>query len=396
MTLIDRPVGGPQRDVDVSETQEWLEALEAVVRHDGPRRAAGAAGARARWRRAAGASTRRPASPRRTSTRSAAGRREPPTCPATRRSSGASARYVRWNAIAMVLQANAESSELGGHIASYQSAATLYEVGFNHFWHAPSRRPRRRPRLHPGPLVAGHLRARVPRGPPDRGAAAAASARRSTRGGSALLPAPVADAGLLAVPDGVDGPRAADGDLPGALHEVPDGPRDPRHDGPQGLGVHGRRRDGRARVDRRDLARRPRAPRQPRLRRQLQPAAPRRPGPRQRQDHPGARDGLPRRGLERHQGHLGLALGPAARQADRDGVLRAPDGGGARRRLPDLQVARRRLRARALLRHLARSSRAMVADWTDEEIWRSTAAATTRARSTPPTPRRSRTPASRR
>src|SRR5919206_303794 len=45
---------------------------------------------------------------------------------------------IRWNAIAMVLQANKESSELGGHIASYQSAATLYEVGFNHFWHAPS------------------------------------------------------------------------------------------------------------------------------------------------------------------------------------------------------------------------------------------------------------------
>src|SRR5947208_2987744 len=45
---------------------------------------------------------------------------------------------IRWNAIAMVLQANKESSELGGHIASYQSAATLYEVGVNHFWHAPS------------------------------------------------------------------------------------------------------------------------------------------------------------------------------------------------------------------------------------------------------------------
>ena len=38
----------------------------------------------------------------------------------------------------MVLQANKESSELGGHIASFQSAATLYEVGFNHFWHAPT------------------------------------------------------------------------------------------------------------------------------------------------------------------------------------------------------------------------------------------------------------------
>ncbi len=43
---------------------------------------------------------------------------------------------VRWNAIAIVLQANAESTELGGHIASYQSAETLYETGFNHFWRA--------------------------------------------------------------------------------------------------------------------------------------------------------------------------------------------------------------------------------------------------------------------
>ena len=45
---------------------------------------------------------------------------------------------VRWNAIAMVVRANKESSELGGHIATYQSVATLYEVGFNHFWHAPN------------------------------------------------------------------------------------------------------------------------------------------------------------------------------------------------------------------------------------------------------------------
>ncbi|MGO4683214.1 pyruvate dehydrogenase (acetyl-transferring), homodimeric type [Hyphomicrobium sp. 2TAF46] len=47
---------------------------------------------------------------------------------------------IRWNAAAMVLRANKESTELGGHIASYQSAATLYETGFNHFWHAPSER----------------------------------------------------------------------------------------------------------------------------------------------------------------------------------------------------------------------------------------------------------------
>jgi hypothetical protein len=47
--------------------------------------------------------------------------------------------YIRWNAMAMVVQANRKSSsEYGGHMASYASSATLYEVGFNHFWRAPS------------------------------------------------------------------------------------------------------------------------------------------------------------------------------------------------------------------------------------------------------------------
>jgi len=41
----------------------------------------------------------------------------------------------RWNALAIVLRANKSIADLGGHIASYQSAATLYDVGFNHFWH---------------------------------------------------------------------------------------------------------------------------------------------------------------------------------------------------------------------------------------------------------------------
>ncbi|MDI9347641.1 MAG: pyruvate dehydrogenase (acetyl-transferring), homodimeric type [Methylacidiphilales bacterium] len=43
---------------------------------------------------------------------------------------------IRWNATAMVVKANKESSELGGHIATFASSATLYEVGFNHFWRA--------------------------------------------------------------------------------------------------------------------------------------------------------------------------------------------------------------------------------------------------------------------
>ncbi|MGE5339794.1 MAG: pyruvate dehydrogenase (acetyl-transferring), homodimeric type, partial [Gemmatimonadota bacterium] len=46
--------------------------------------------------------------------------------------------YVRWNALAIVLRANKLSSELGGHIASFQSSALLYDIGFQHFWHAAS------------------------------------------------------------------------------------------------------------------------------------------------------------------------------------------------------------------------------------------------------------------
>jgi pyruvate dehydrogenase E1 component len=54
--------------------------------------------------------------------------------------------WIRWNAAAMVVAANRKSTEYGGHIASYASSVTLYEVGFNHFWRAPSS-------AHPGDLV---------------------------------------------------------------------------------------------------------------------------------------------------------------------------------------------------------------------------------------------------
>ena len=43
---------------------------------------------------------------------------------------------IRWNAAAMVVKANKKSSELGGHIGTFASAATLYDVGMNHFWRA--------------------------------------------------------------------------------------------------------------------------------------------------------------------------------------------------------------------------------------------------------------------
>ena len=81
----------------------------------------------------------------------------------------------------------------------------------------------------------------------------------------------------------------------------------------EGLDVRRRRRDGRAGGDRGAVDRGTRAARQPDLRRELQPAAARRPGARQRQDHPGARGDLPRRRLERDQGGLGSRVGRPAR-----------------------------------------------------------------------------------
>ena len=45
--------------------------------------------------------------------------------------------YIRWNALAMVVRANKDNSDLGGHVATLSSAATLYDIGFNHFWRGP-------------------------------------------------------------------------------------------------------------------------------------------------------------------------------------------------------------------------------------------------------------------
>ena len=127
---------------------------------------------------------------------------------------------IRWNAAALVLQANKESSELGGHIASFPSAATLYEVGFNHFWHA-------RTEEHGGDLVyfQGHSSPGIYARAFLEGRLDEEQLRQLPPGGrrqrAVVLPAPLADARLLAVPHRVDGPRPDHGDLPGALHEVP-------------------------------------------------------------------------------------------------------------------------------------------------------------------------------
>ena len=123
------------KDIDPIETQEWLEALDAVLEREGTERAHFLLEHLIDTARRSGAHLPYSANTAYLNT-------IPPT--QEERSPGDAAiewrirSIIRWNALAMVVRANRITSELGGHIASFGSAATLYDVGFNHFWHAPT------------------------------------------------------------------------------------------------------------------------------------------------------------------------------------------------------------------------------------------------------------------
>ena len=302
-------MAGETSDTDPVETREWLESVDAVVESDGRERMGYLLDQAIDHAQEFGVKVSAGLSTPYVNTIPVEEEPDVPGDPELERLATA---LVRWNAIAIVLQANAESSELGGHIASYQSAETLYEVGFNHFWRARSEE-------HGGDLVymQGHsspgiysrafLEGRLTEDQLHR-------FRQEVDGGGLssyphpwLMPEfwqfPTVSMGLgplmaiyqarfmkyLAARDVVDpGDRKVwafmgDGEM----------------DEPESMGaisLAGREKlDNLVFVD------------------QLQPAAPRRAGAREREDHPGARDELPRRRLERDQGDLGLGLGSAAR-----------------------------------------------------------------------------------
>src|SRR5947199_5043543 len=126
---------GVGADVDAVETSEWLEAVDAVVEHDGPERAREILTQVVERAQSAGTGPIATLNTPYVNTIPPEREAQLPGDPALERRLRS---IVRWNAIAMVVRANKVSSELGGHIATYQSLATLMEVGFNHFWHAPS------------------------------------------------------------------------------------------------------------------------------------------------------------------------------------------------------------------------------------------------------------------
>jgi hypothetical protein len=185
--------------------------------------------------------------------------------------------FVRWNAAAMVVRANKKADGIGGHLSTFASSASLYEIGFNHFFHGKDDGIPGDHVYFQGHAAPGRVREGVHGRTADRRRPRPLPSRDRSRWSRAVeLPAPAADARLLGVPDGQHGPRAAQRAVPGPVQPLPAEPRARRHQPEPDLGVPRRRRVRRAGDARRAIAGKPREARQPHLRRQLQPAAPRR------------------------------------------------------------------------------------------------------------------------
>ncbi|WP_020647860.1 pyruvate dehydrogenase (acetyl-transferring), homodimeric type [Solimonas variicoloris] len=121
-------------DIDPQESREWLEALDAVLDREGPERAHFLLERLIERARRNGALIPFSANTAYLNT-------IPPhleeRSPGDHEIEWRIRSIVRWNAMAMVVNANREHSGIGGHIASFASSATLYDVGFNHFWKGP-------------------------------------------------------------------------------------------------------------------------------------------------------------------------------------------------------------------------------------------------------------------
>ncbi len=120
------------RDNGAAETREWQDAIASVIAFEGTGRADDLLTAAVDTARRAGAKLPFAANTAYVNTIPPDAQ---PAFPGDRALEHKLRSAIRWNAAAIVLKANKTSSELGGHIASFQSAATLYDTGFMHFWH---------------------------------------------------------------------------------------------------------------------------------------------------------------------------------------------------------------------------------------------------------------------
>ena len=131
------PNGKPtvsDEDGDPAETREWLESLDAVLQHEGPQRARYLLNQLKNLAVMRGVQV--PFSLN-TPYVNTLGPEQHPPYPGSREIERRIKSLIRWNAMAMVVRANKHEAGIGGHISTYASSATLFEVGFNHFFRGP-------------------------------------------------------------------------------------------------------------------------------------------------------------------------------------------------------------------------------------------------------------------
>ena len=118
-------------DIDPAETQEWLDSLDGVVSDAGPERARFII-----YKLLKRARQLQVGLPPLVQTRyvNTISTEQEPNFPGDEKMEHRIRQMIRWNALAMVLRANTRFDGIGGHLSTYASAATLYEVGFNHFF----------------------------------------------------------------------------------------------------------------------------------------------------------------------------------------------------------------------------------------------------------------------
>jgi len=156
----------PTNGIEVLETREWLDSLDYVLTKGGPERAGRLLQQLAlHARRAAGVNLPFSAT---TPYQNTIPSRQQPPFPGSQEMERRIKSLVRWNAMAMVVRANKIQEGIGGHISTFASAATLYEVGFNHFFRASTESGDRdivyfQGHAAPGIYARAYLEGRIPK-----------------------------------------------------------------------------------------------------------------------------------------------------------------------------------------------------------------------------------------
>ncbi len=163
-------------DADPQETHEWLDALQGVLAAEGAERAAFLIEKQIEYARVNGVTQPFHAETQYINTIPL---EQQARIPGDQDIEHRIRSYTRWNAMAMVLRAN-KNTNVGGHISSFASAATLYDVGYNHFWRAPSEQSGGDLVFVQGHSAPGVYSRAYLLGPPDHRASSTTSARKWT------------------------------------------------------------------------------------------------------------------------------------------------------------------------------------------------------------------------